>query len=154
MSLKTDPTDRKILVELQKNARLTNLELAERIGLSPSSCLRRVKALEQSKIIRDYVTRIDAERMGFARSIYVQITLRTQQGDALADFERAVGKIPEVMECCLMAGSADYLLRLRVRDMDDYERVHLRGLTQLPNVERVYTQFVVRDVLRRNALPL
>ena len=150
-----DRIDRRILDELQADGRLTNTELASRVALSESACLRRVRALEASGLIRGYVALLDQSSAGYPDNVFVQITLTGQQQDELAEFEQAVRSIPEVMECYLMSGDYDYLLRVIVADARDYERLHSQHLTRLPNVDRVRSSFALRTVIKstRIALP-
>ena len=149
-----DRIDRRILHELQQDGRLTNSALAERITLSESSCLRRVRQLEETGMLRGYVALVDQSKAGYPDNVFVTITLESQQQADLAAFEREVKKLPEVMECHMMSGEADYLLRVIVRDARDYERIHSRFLTRLPGVDRVHSSFALRTVLKRTELPI
>lgn len=149
-----DRTDRRILHELQQDGRLTNSALAERITLSESSCLRRVRRLEETGMLRGYVALVDQSKAGYPDNVFVTITLESQQQADMAAFEREVKKLPEVMECHMMSGEADYLLRVIVRDARDYERIHSRFLTRLPGVDRVHSSFALRTVLKRTELPI
>lgn len=149
-----DRTDRRILHELQQDGRLTNSALAERITLSESSCLRRVRRLEEGGMLRGYVALVDQSKAGYPDNVFVTITLESQQQADMAAFEREVKKLPEVMECHMMSGEADYLLRVIVRDARDYERIHSRFLTRLPGVDRVHSSFALRTVLKRTELPI
>jgi len=147
-----DRADRAILHELQLDGRLTNAALAERVSLSESACLRRVRALEGSGLIRGYVGLVDQTRAGYPDNVFVRITLVSQQQTDLAEFENAVKQIPEVMECYLMSGDADYLLRVIVADSRDYERVHSQHLTRLPGVDRVHSSFALRTVVKKTEI--
>ena len=149
-----DRIDRRILHELQQDGRLTNSALAERITLSESSCLRRVRRLEETGMLRGYVALVDQSKAGYPDNVFVTITLESQQQADMAAFEREVKKLPEVMECHMMSGEADYLLRVIVRDARDYERIHSRFLTRLPGVDRVHSSFALRTVLKRTELPI
>jgi len=149
-----DQIDRSILRELQRNAKLTNAALAERVNLSESACLRRIQRLEETGLIRAYVTLLDQSLAGFPEDIFVQITLKSQQGSDLDVFEKAVAAVPEVMECYLMTGSADYIVRLIASDARDYERIHSQHLTRLPGVDRVQSSFALRTVVRRTEISL
>ena len=149
-----DRSDRKILHELQNDGRLTNTALAARVNLSESACLRRTRNLEASGIIRGYVGLVDQARAGYPDDVLVQITLHSQQRDDLLAFEQAVRHVPEVMECYLTSGEADYLLRVIVRDAADYERVYSRHLTGLPGVSRVHSSFTLRTVVKKTELPI
>lgn len=149
-----DRIDRLILRELQRDAKLTNATLADRASLSESACLRRVRRLEESGLIRAYVTLLDQSLAGFPEDIFVQITLKSQQRRDLEAFERAVVTVPEVMECYLMSGSADYIVRLIASDARDYERIHSQYLTCLPGVDRVQSSFALRTVVKRTEISL
>ena len=152
--MELDRYDRAILRLLQHDARMTNTELAGKVSLSESACLRRVRALEQSGLIQGYTAVIDQQRAGFPVNVFVSITLDRQSQPGLEAFESAVRGIPEVMECYLMTGEYDYLLRLVVADMADYERIHSQYLTRLPSVAQVHSSFAMRTVTRAASLPL
>ena len=147
-------TDRAILNELQDDGRLSNVNLAERVNLSESACLRRVKALEESGVIERYAMIVNQEAVGVASNVFVEITLNGQQQQDLDALERAIKKIPEVMECYLMSGDYDYLVRVVVEDIQDYERLHRDSLTKLPGVLRVRSSFSLRAVTKRTTLPI
>ena len=149
-----DRVDRAILHELQLDAKLTNHALAESVNLSESACLRRVRRLEESGMIRGYVGLVDQTRAGYPDSVFVQITLNSQQRNDLAAFEEAVRELPEVMECYLMSGDADYVIRVIVADARDYERIHSQHLTRLPGVDRVHSSFALRTVIKRTEIPI
>ncbi len=149
-----DRTDRAILHEIQMDARLSNAALAERINLSESACLRRVRNLERRGIIRGYVGLVDQSLAGYPDNVFVQITLSSQKRDDLAAFEAAVAGLPEVMECYLMSGVSDYILRVIVADARDYERIHSNHLTQLPAVDRVHSSFALRTVIKKTEVPI
>jgi DNA-binding Lrp family transcriptional regulator len=149
-----DRIDRNILHALQVDAKLTNAVLADQIGLSESACQRRVKALEASGLIRAYVALVDQTMAGYPDNVFVQITLVSQQQDDLAAFESEVRQLPEVMECYLMSGSSDYLLRVIVNDARDYERIHSQHLTRLPGVDRVHSSFALRTVTKKTEVPI
>jgi DNA-binding Lrp family transcriptional regulator len=149
-----DRIDRSILHELQLDARLSNAALAGRINLSESACLRRVRRLEEDSMITNYVALVDQSRADYPDNVFVQITLESQQQDDLAAFEAAVAALPEVMECYLMSGDSDYLLRVIVCDALDYERIHSQHLTRLPGVDRVQSSFALRTVTKRTELPV
>ncbi len=144
--------DQSILHLLQRDSKLTMSELAERAHLAESTCYRRVKRLEQAGIIRGYVALVDQELVGYPDDVFVHITLESQQRDKLALFEEEVAKIPEVMECYLMSGDSDYLLRVIVGDARDYERLHGQKLTTLPGVARVHSSFALRTVVRKTEI--
>ena len=147
-------TDRAILHEVQANGRISNAALADRVSLSESACLRRLRRLEQDGFIRGYVGLVDQSLAGFPDSVFVTITLHSQQHSDLAAFEREARNIPEVMECYLMSGDADYLLRVIVADERDYERVHSQHLTCLPGVARVHSSFALRTVTKKTEVPI
>jgi len=149
-----DRLDRAILHQLQQDARISNTALAEKIGLSESATLRRVRRLEESGLLRGYVGLVDQSAAGYPDNVFVQITLTGQQHDKLATFESAVKKIPEVMECYLMSGESDYLLRVIVADARDYEQLHSQHLTSLPGVARVHSSFALRTVAKKTEIPI
>ncbi len=148
-----DRYDRAILKLLQQDARITNASLAEKVSLSESACLRRVRALEESGLIEGYTAVLNQQKAGYPVNVFVSITLDRQAQAGLEAFETAVHKLPEVMECYLMTGDYDYLLRVVVADLGDFERLH-QALTRLPSVARVHSSFAVRTVTRASALPM
>lgn len=152
--MKLDPTDRAILLALQEDGRLTNAELAERVHLSPSACLRRTKLLEESGLIARTVALLDPRIAGLPGTAYVSVTLDSQGRAALDKFEAAVRSVPEITECYLLAGQHDYLLRVVYRDSADLERLHTDILTPLPGVVRVQSQLTLRTVKRTTKLPI
>jgi Lrp/AsnC family leucine-responsive transcriptional regulator len=149
-----DDIDRRILARLQNDARLTNVQLAEAVGLSPSPCLRRVRDLEGSGVIRRYVALLDPATVGLPVSVFVNVTLERQIEAALERFEAAILKRPEVMECYLMTGDADYLLRVVTSDLSAYERFLVEHLTRVPGVASIKSSFALKQVKYRTALPL
>ena len=149
-----DRYDRQILELLQDDGRMSNKQLAERVSRSESACLRRVRALEDRGIIQRYVAMLNQEKIGVPGDVLVHIGLHREEQSELAAFEEAVRQIPEVMECYLMTGEFDYLLRVVVADMADFERIHKEELTRLPGVARVNSSVAIRKVLKRTALPL
>jgi len=149
-----DHFDRAILKILQANGQTPFAELGERVGLSPSACHKRVSDLREAGVITQTVTLIDERLAGLETSVFVQATLKNQQQATLEAFEKAVARHGEIMECYLMAGLSDYLLRILCRDGTHYERIHNDILTRLPGVDRVVTNFSIRQVLRRTAVPL
>jgi len=153
-SFEFDRIDRLILHELQLDGRLTNAALADRVALSESACLRRVRRLEDAGMIRAYVALVDQSMAGYPDNVFVQITLTSQQQDDLRRFEAAAVELPEVMECYLMSGAADYLLRVIVEDARDYERIHSQHLTRLPGVARVNSNFALRTVAKKTEMPI
>ncbi|MFN3262385.1 MAG: Lrp/AsnC family transcriptional regulator [Pikeienuella sp.] len=149
-----DAIDRRILTLLQREGRLTNADLAERINLSASACHRRVKRLEASGVIRDYVAMLDPRAVGRRATVFVEVTLTGQSEELLDAFESAVARVPDVLECHLMAGVADYLLKVLARDSDDFARIHRQHLTRLPGVREMHSSFALRTVFGATALPL
>lgn len=149
-----DKYDHLILETLQRDGRIRNKQLAEHVSLSESSCLRRVRALEESGVIDRYAALISQNEAGLPGNVFVQIGLHREVESDLAAFEEAVRDIPEVMECYLMSGEFDYLLRIVVADMADFERIHKTELTRLPGVARVNSSFAIRTVRRKTELPL
>lgn len=149
-----DATDWKILARLQEDARLSNVELAEAVHLSPSPCLNRVRSLEADGIIKRYVTLLDPLELGLTVSVFIQVTLERQVESALEVFERAIRARPEVMECYLMTGDADYLLRVVVPDVQALERFILDFLTRIHGVGNIRSSFALKQVKYQTALPL
>ena len=149
-----DRYDRSILHVLQTDGRITNSLLAERVSLSESACLRRVRALEEAGLIEGYAALLNQQKAGYPVNVFVNITLDRQDQSDLRTFEEAVRKIPEVMECYLMTGDYDYLLRVVVADTADFERVHSKQLTRLPAVARVHSSFALRTVQKARELPI
>ena len=149
-----DKFDKLILEALQENGRMSNVQLANRVNLSESACLRRVRALEESGMISRYAAILSQNEAGLPGNVFVQIGLHREVESELAAFEDAVRDIPEVMECYLMSGEFDYLLRVVVADMADFERIHKTELTRLPGVARVNSSFGIRTVQRKTQLPL
>lgn len=140
-----DEADHRILDQLRVDGRMTNARLAEAVGLSPSTCLRRLRALEDSGVIRGYAALIDLPGPEDATVIIVQITLERQTEEFLRKFEAAVRK-SEILECYLMTGTADYLLKVEARSLGDYERIHTDVLSRLPGVSRIQSNFTIRKV--------
>ncbi|MCH8072492.1 MAG: Lrp/AsnC family transcriptional regulator [Proteobacteria bacterium] len=149
-----DRFDNAILTELQRDGRISNVQLAGLVSLSESACLRRVRALEQAGLIERYVALLDQKEAGLPGTVFVHIALRREEQSELAAFEAAVQDIPEVMECYLMTGEFDYLLRVVIADMADFERLHSESLTRLPGVARVNSSVAIRTVRKTTELPL
>ena len=149
-----DTTDRKILTELQRSGRMSNADLAEKINLSPSACHRRVQRLEAEGYISNYVALLNARKLGVATTGFVEITLQGQSDEVLDAFEKAVRRIPDVMECHLMAGTADYILKVVAEDTEDFARIHRQYLSRLPGVAQMQSSFALRTVFRTTALPV
>lgn len=149
-----DARDRTILKLLQENGRMTNAELAERVHLSPSACLRRVKQLEDSGLIKGYAMLLDEKTAGFPGTAYVSVTLDQQGRASLDRFEKAIMQFDEVLECYLLAGNHDYLVKVAYKDSADFERIHSEIITQLPGVSRVNSTMTLRTIKRTSALPI
>lgn len=149
-----DKIDRQILRRLQTSGRASHVELSETANLSPSACHRRVQALEKDGVIAGYVALLDPRKVGRKTTVFVEITLRSQSEDVLEAFERAVARVPEVLECHLMAGAADYLLKVAVADSEDFADLHRRALSTLPGVAQMQSSFALRTVRATTALPL
>jgi len=147
---KFDRVDIALLASMQDNARLTLADLAERLGVVASTCQRRLQRLEEEGVIQQYIALMDEERLGFEGEVMVQISLNSQSEAALNAFEGQVINIPEVVECHLMAGDADYLLRIVVRDMRDFERIHKAYLSRLPHVTRIQSNMALRRIVRKS----
>lgn len=149
-----DPTDVRILSVLQKRGRMSNAELADDVNLSASACHRRVQRLEKDGYIRDYVALLDPRRMGRPTTVFVEITLSGQADEVLDAFEKAVARVPDVLECHLMAGTADYLLKVVAGDTEDFARIHRKHLATLPGVAQLQSSFALRTVRQTTALPI
>ena len=149
-----DAIDRNILAELQADGRLANVELALRVHLSPSACLRRVKQLEESGVIAGYVALLNPKLVGQSGTSFTIINLTTMSNQLLETFEAAVREVPEILDCYYVAGSNDYLIRFAYRDAEDLERFHTDVLMRLPGVERSNSMLVLRTVKKTTALPL
>ena len=150
-----DRYDRRILDELQRDGRISNQELAERIGLSPAPCLRRVRALEQSGLIVGYRALLDAKQLGLSLMALIHISMDRHTPERFANFDRLVAELPEVMECLLITGQdADYQLKVVVRDMDAFQALLLERITRIEGVSGVHSSFVLRRVVDKTAYPL
>jgi Lrp/AsnC family leucine-responsive transcriptional regulator len=149
-----DDMDIRILNNLQRRGRMSNAELAERVHLSQSACHRRVQRLEADGYIRDYVALLNARQVGRSTTVFVEITLSGQADEVLEAFETAVSRIPDVLECHLMAGSFDYLLKIVARDSEDFARIHRQYLTRLPGVAQMHSSFALKTVFKTTALPI
>ena len=152
MSQELDATDRRILAVLQKQGRITNAELSELVNLSPSACHRRVQRLEEDGFIAAYVALLDNRRMGRPTTVFVEITLQSQAEDLLDAFEREVARVPDILECHLMAGTADYLIKIMAEDTEDFARIHRQFLSRLPGVRQMQSSFALRTVVQTTAL--
>lgn len=150
-----DRYDRRILELLQREGRISNQELADRVSLSPSACLRRVRALEESGLITGYRAILDARRLGLSLTALLHISMDSHTPERFARFEAEVARIGEVLECLLVTGqSADYQLKIVVTDMDAYQELLLNRITRIEGVSGVHTSFVLRRVLDNTALPV
>ena len=150
-----DRYDRQILELLQQEGRINNQDLADRIGLSPSPCLRRVRALEESGLIVGYRTVLDAKKLGLTLMALISISMDAHTPERFVNFEFNVGLLPEVLECLLITGqNADYQLKVVVRDMDHYQELLLNKITRIEGVTGVHSSFVLRKVLSTTALPV
>jgi len=147
-----DATDARILTVLQRKGRISNADLSEEVHLSASACHRRVQRLEDAGIIRDYVALLDPRKLGRPTVVFVEITLSGQADEVLDAFEREVRLVPDVLECHLMAGSADYLLKVIAQDTEDFARIHRRYLARLPGVAQMHSSFALRTVRQTTAL--
>lgn len=153
--LRLDRTDRRILDELQKDGAISNLELAEKVGLSPSPCSRRVKALQDAGIILKTVAVLDQKKLGLDMVAIISISMDKHTPERFEAFEEQIGRLPEVMECYLITGqSADYVLKVVVSDMEGYQRFLLGKLTRIEGVSGVHTSFVMRKVVDSTRLPV
>ena len=149
-----DTVDLRILRELQQDGSLTNVELARRVHLSPSPCLARVKVLEANGVIGRYVALLSAKALGLGLNVFISISLTTQSKQSLADFEQRIAEHDEVMECYLMTGDSDYLIRIAVADMAALEKFILEQLTPIPGIEKIRSSFALKQVRYKTALPL
>lgn len=149
-----DWLDIKILEALQKRGRISNADLAEKVNLSASACHRRVQRLEADGFIRDYVALLDPRKVDRRTTVFVDITLSGQSDETLDAFEKAVALIPNVLECHLMAGTADYILKVVASDSDDFARIHRQHLARLPGVAQMQSSFALRTVFKTTALPI
>lgn len=153
--MEIDRYDREILTILQREGRLSNQELADRIGLSPSPCLRRVRVLEESGLISGYRALLDAKKLGLSLMALIGISMDQHTPERFANLEQTIADIPEVLECLLITGQqSDYQLKVVVRDMDAYQDLLLNRITRIPGVTGVHTSFVLRKVIERATLPL
>ena len=152
--MQMDDFDRKIVTAMAGDGRLTAVELAARIGLSPSACTRRLQALEASGAIRGYRAIVDAQSVGLGIDIFVEISLERQNDNALREFETRLAACPNVLSCHLMSGSSDYLIHMAARDLPDFERLHANVLGHLPGVARIESKFALREVIDRPLTPI
>jgi Lrp/AsnC family transcriptional regulator, leucine-responsive regulatory protein len=149
-----DSVDRKILQALQEDGRIQNVELAEKVGLSPSPCLRRVKILEESGVIERYVALLNAVKLGVGLTVFVRIWLKSQDAESIDRFTTEVQQLPEIVECHLMAGDCDFLLRVVVADLDAYRQFQGQYLTRIKGVQSVKSEIPMQKIKQTSALPL
>jgi Lrp/AsnC family leucine-responsive transcriptional regulator len=155
MTLSLDKIDKHILALMQSNGRISNLELADKVGLSPTPCSRRVKRLEDSGLIDGHVTLLNKEALGLNLTAIIGISMDRHTPDRFEQFEKAIVDMPEVIECSIVTGqTADFLLQVVVKDMQHYEKFLLGNLTRLTGVTGVHTSFVLRHIVKKTALPL
>ncbi len=154
MSLRLDEVDRQILQALQGDGRLQNLELAERVGLAPSSCLRRVRRLEEGGVIRKYVALLDPERIGVGFTVFVRVWLTAGDADTVDHFTESIRALPEVVECHMMAGDCDFLLRVVARDLDAYRQFRSERLSRIKGVLSAKTDIPMQMIKQSTELPL
>ena len=153
--MKLDKIDKQILQELQKNARISNIELADKVNLSPTPCARRVKQLEEAGIIKSHRTILDPEVLGLSLTAMVSITIDKHTTDRFEKFEETAAQLPEVMECYVVTGQdSDFLIKVLVKDMRHYEEFLLRRLTKIEGVTGVHSSFVLRQAINKHQLPL
>ena len=149
-----DAIDARILGVLQKRGRISNADLSEAVNLSASACHRRVQRLEETGVIRDYVALLDPQKLDRPTVVFVEITLSGQTDDVLDAFEREIKLIPDVLECHLMAGTADYLIKVVAKATEDFARIHRRYLSRLPGVAQMHSSFSLKTVRQTTALPI
>jgi Lrp/AsnC family transcriptional regulator, leucine-responsive regulatory protein len=149
-----DATDRRILTALQRDGRMSNADLAGHVNLSPSACYRRVQRLEAEGYIDAYVALLNARKLGRPTTVFVEITLAGQADELLDAFEKAVARVPDILECHLMAGTADYLLKIVAVDTEDFARIHRQWLARLPGVAKMQSSFALRKVVQTTAIPV
>lgn len=152
--MELDSVDRRILRVLQRTGRISNAELSEKVNLSPSACHRRVQRLEAEGFIKNYVALLDARKLNCPTTVFVEITLSGQADEVLDAFEREVARVPDVLECHLMAGTADYILKVVAQDTEDFARIHRQYLARLPGVQGMQSSFALRTVFKTTALPV
>lgn len=149
-----DDIDRRILRELQRDGRLTNAELADRVGLSPSPCLRRVRLLEAAGVINGYTARLSASSLGLGLTVFVRVWLKQQDAQTVDEFTETVRGLPNVLDCFLMAGDCDFILRVVARDLDDYRQFQIRSLSRIAGVANMKTEIPMERVKLNGALPI
>ena len=152
--LKLDAIDRRILAALQRDARLTNVQLAEEVGLSPSPCLRRVRLLEEAGVIDSYRTLLRREKIGLGLTVFVSVKVERHRDDTAERFRQAVLALPELISCHLVSGEADFLLQVAVPDLAGYERLLIGKLLKLPGVTDIRSNFSIQTIKAHGPLPL
>ena len=150
--IEIDATDRRILTALQRDGRITNADLSDIVNLSPSACHRRVQRMEETGVIAAYVALLNPRTLGKPTTVFVEITLQGQADDLLDAFETAVARVPDILECHLMAGTADYLLKILAEDTEDFARIHRQYLSRLPGVAKMQSSFALRTVVKTTAI--
>jgi len=154
MKSRLNDIDRKLLLAIQADCQQSVMQLGELVGLSPSACHRRLKALEDRGYVLAYRAALNAEKLGFTMQFFIAVSLGSQSEKSFEAFEAAVRTVPEVLECHLMAGQSDYILRVVCRDLEDFERLHRRLIARLPGVSQVHSNMSIRTVKVRTGLPL
>ncbi len=154
MPIEIDDIDRRILRALQRNGRMPNVELAEAVGLSPSPCLRRVRMLEDAGVIERYAALLDASKIGMGLTLFARVWLTGQDSETVDRFTKAVARLPQVLECHLMAGDCDFLLRVVAADLDDYRRFQVEHLARIKGVQNIKTDVPMQKIKLTSELPL
>ena len=149
-----DPIDHRILSELQDEGRITNVELAGRVGLTAPPCLRRVRALEEGGVIKGYHAEIDAAKLGFSIMVFAMVSLKSQAEDSLRQFEDHMRSLPEVRECHMLNGEIDFILKIVSRDLQSFQEFLTSKLTPVPNVDSVKTSLVIRTAKKQPGVPM
>ncbi|GJD66045.1 Lrp/AsnC family transcriptional regulator [Methylobacterium frigidaeris] len=149
-----DPIDRRILQVLQRDGGIQNADLASRVGLSPSPCLRRVKRLKESGMIARYVALLDPGKLGLSLTVFARVWLTGQDEETVVPFVEAVQKLPEIVECCMMAGDCDFILRIVARDLDDYRQFQAQHLGRIRGVRNIKTEIPLQINKRTTEIPL
>lgn len=154
ISMELDSLDRRILKALQRDGRMQNVELAKEVGLSPSPCLRRVRLLEEAGVIERYVAVLNANKVGKGLTVFARVWLKGQDVETVDHFTEAVRKLPEVVECHLMAGDCDFLLRIVAADLDDYRQFQIKHLTRIKGVQSVKTEIPMQKIKLTSEIPV
>ena len=152
--MELDEIDRRILRVLQRNGRVSNVELAEEVGLSPSPCLRRVRMLEEAGVIQRYVALLDPSQIGMGLTLFARVWLTGQDTETVDRFTKAVARLPQVVECHLMAGDCDFLLRIVARDLDSYRRFQMDHLARIKGVQNIKTDVPMQNIKLSSELPI